>query len=179
MADGITGDSMDDELDAQLRARGSNLHAPATESTNASRLLFPSERQLRSKNLRSQAVEDEEADTDIDESSMISTPRPRAGKKSESTNGNSTPKYDLEVSTPMAPRFGPSAPISPPSTFRATRSKNVDMSSSPAGPDSDDAFTDSPFHNWQTVQNPKKRGPETSTPPGGTPKGRGGKRIKS
>jgi hypothetical protein len=174
MADGIPGDSMDDELDAQLSARGSNLHAPATGSTNASRLLFPSERQLRSKNLRSQAVEDEEADTDIDESSMISTPRPRVTKKSVNTNGNSTPKYDNEVSTPMAPRFGP---ISPPSTFRATRSKNVDTSSSPAGPDIDE-FADSPFHNWQTVRNPKKRGSEATTP-GGTPGGRGGKRIKS
>lgn len=168
---------MDDELDSQLRARGSNLHTPATQSTNASRLLFPSERQLRSKNLRSQAVEDEEADTDIDESSMISTPRPQASKKAGRANGNSTPKHANEVSTPMAPRFGPSAMISPPSTYRATRSKNIDMSSSPAGPDSDES-ADSPFHNWQTVQNPKKRGPEATTP-GATPIGCGGKRIKS
>ncbi|TVY73531.1 hypothetical protein LSUE1_G007253 [Lachnellula suecica] len=163
LADEIVGNEDDDELDSQLRAQGSTLQAPPEGSPSASRLLFPSERQLRSRTTRSQAVEEEEADTDIDESA-ISTPKGRSGKKPVALNGNSTPHYDNEVSTPMAPRFGPSAPISPPSTSRATRSKNVDT-------DSDEAYPNSPFHNWQTVKNPKKRSAE--------PAGRGGKRVKS
>jgi hypothetical protein len=156
-------------------ADGSVGDAPATEEAapRASRLLFPSERQLRSKDLRSQAVEDEEADTDIDESSMLSIPRTRPSRKTGITN-NSTPQHDEEISTPMAPRFGPAVPISPPSTSRATRSKKIDMSSSPAGPDSDDAR--SPFHSWPTTKNPKKRGADATL---SKPAAHGGKRVKS
>jgi len=165
-----------DHRDTGSLADGSIGDAPAIEQAapRASRLLFPSERQLRSKDLRSQAVEDEEADTDIDESSMLSTPRTRPSKKSGTTNSNSTPQYEDEISTPMAPRFGPGVPISPPSTSRATRSKKIDMSSSPAGPDSDDAL--SPFHAWPTTKNPKKRGAD-ATP--SKPTAHGGKRVKS
>ena len=148
--------------------------APVTEeaASSASRLLFPSERQLRSKDLRSQAVEDEEADTDIDESSMLSTPRTRPSRKSRMINSNSTPHCDDEISTPMAPRFGPGVPISPPSTARVTRSKKIDMSSSPAGPDSDDAH--SPFDSWP--KNPKKRGADATPPKSAS---HSGKRVRS
>lgn len=167
-----------DRGDTGSLADGSVSDAPVTEAvaSSASRLLFPSERQLRSKDLRSQAVvEDEEADTDIDESSMISTPRaqPRPGRKIRTTN-ISTPHHDEEVSTPMAPRFGPSAPLSPPSTYRATRSKKHDMGSSPIGPDSDEA--PSPFHAWATTKNPKKRSAD-STPSKSA--GHAGKRARS
>ena len=164
-----------DHRDTGSMADGSVGDAPANEATasNASRLLFPSERQLRSKDLRSQAVEDEEADTDIDESSMLSAPRTQPSRKT-GTFTNSTPHYDEEISTPMAPRFGPGVPISPPSTYRATRSKKIDMSSSPAGPDSDDAL--SPFDSWAITKNPKKRGAD-ATPSKSAAHGE--KRVKS
>lgn len=153
MADGSISDSFD---------------ASATEAaaSSASRLLFPSDRQLRSKDLRSQVVEDEEADTDIDEASMISTPRTR--RKTRFEDNNLTPSQAEEISTPMAPRFGPSAPLSPPSTARATRSKKIDMSDSPASDE-----PPSPYHAWPTTKNPKKRGADT------TPSKSGGKRVKS
>lgn len=151
----IVGDEHDDELDALLQARGSTLHAPGTESSNASRLLFPSERQLRSRSLRSQAVEDEEADTDIE----VSTPHKPESKKIS----NSTPHINEPIATPMAPRFSARELISPPTTDRATRSKKIDLSSSPAGLDSDEDMS-SIFHNWQTVKNPKRRGSVSMSP---------------
>ncbi|TVY28223.1 hypothetical protein LHYA1_G003332 [Lachnellula hyalina] len=164
-----------DHRDTGSMADGSFGEAPAAEASasGASRLLFPSDRQLRSKDLRSQAVEDEEADTDIDESSMLSTPRTRPGRKTRSITNKSTPQYSEEISTPMAPRFAPAVPISPPSTSRATRSRKIDMSSSPAGPDSDDAL--SPFDSWSRVKNPKKR--VADTPPS-KPSSHSDKRLK-
>jgi len=95
---------------------------------------------MKAKEMRSQATEDEEeAVTDIEDP------------------GVSTPTYHIDeiVSTPKAPRF---APASPPTTARTTRSKKLEMSSSPAGLPSDDEHVhsssrnSSPFLGWRRVK---------------------------
>jgi hypothetical protein len=95
--------------------------------------------------MRSQATEDEEeAITDIEEQNGVSTPMDH---------------LDEPVATPQAPKF---APFSPPTTARATRSKQVDMSSSPARQTSEDEDESpmrrgrggkvSPFDKWQRTK---------------------------
>jgi len=98
--------------------------------------------------MRSHTTEDEEAETDIE----------------ESMKGVSTPMDQAEdvATTPKAPKF---APVSPPTTARATRSKKIDLSSSPAAPTSDDEATTpmrkgrggkvSPFDMWQRTKGSK------------------------
>jgi len=115
----ITEDRADEQLsdtdDAELEQfRPSTLHRPLTRSSIKPRLLFPSPQQVRAKEKKSQLSEDdEEAITDIEE------------------HGLSTPAEDQDiVVTPKAPKF---APASPPTTIRATRSKNFEISS-PANP---------------------------------------------
>lgn len=105
------------ELDVTLPMNGPGR---LKRSSIKPRLLFPPKPNTRI--TRSQATdEDEEAITDIE----------------EPLNVMSTPKdlIDEDVATPKAPKF---APVSPPTTTRATRSKKIAMSSSPAGPTSDD-----------------------------------------
>ena len=112
------------ELDETLP---SSLRGPLTRSSVKPRLLFPSKDR---KEGRSHNTEDEEADTDIDD-----------------RMDTSTPLHLMEdaVSTPSAPKF---APASPPTTVRGTRSKNIDLSSSPGAPISDDEhITTPPKHN--------------------------------
>jgi hypothetical protein len=140
------------------------LHRPLTRSSIKPRLLFPTPQQVKAKEMRSQVTDDEEADTDIE------TPL--------------TPTVDDEVATPKAPRFS-AAMASPPTTGRATRSKDVDMSSSPAGPNGDDEFVyrprrggnHSPFDGWKQTKNvgeaTKKRGGEELIKAKGTKKVRG------
>lgn len=138
-----------------------NLRRPLTRSSVKPRLLFPSPQQAKVRKFRDHNTEDEEADTDIED------PLP----------GISTPvdQVDDMGRTPKAPRF---APATPPTSSRATRSKKVDMSTSPAGLSSeDDSETSplqvdkhgkiSPFDQWIRVKNPdkgsKKRTGETIT----------------
>ena len=138
---------IDAEFDAALPAR---LRGPLTRSSIKPRLLFPTPQQDRAKEVRSQAIEDdEEAVTDIE----------------DPTDGLSTPKDHIDefVETPKAPKF---APASPPTTVRATRSgKNIDLSSSPVQSTSDDepaqsplprargrAVQVSPFDRWQRTK---------------------------
>lgn len=153
----------EDEANAQLedivpRA----LHRPLTRSSIKPRLLFPSAEQTRAKQSRTHTTDDEEADTDIEETHLSCTPMDQ---------------MDEIISTPKAPRFGP---VSPPTTTRATRSKKVDMSSSPAEPTSDDdepmlrgrrsGGKISPFDSWQRVKKPaatKKREGDTLSRRGG------------
>lgn len=144
----------------------SNLRRPLTRSSIKPRLLFPTAEQSRARETRSHNTEDEEADTDIEDG--VATPF------------DQTDKF---AATPKAPRFGP---VTPPTTTRATRSKKVEVYSSPAGPTSDDEFVStspmlrnhrtastkvSPFDQWQRVKpvstkgkkregEPLTRGPE-------------------
>lgn len=135
----------------------STLRRPLTRSSIKPRLLFPTAEQSRAREAKSHNTEDEEADTDIE----------------EPMDGVSTP-YDQvnEVAaTPKAPRFGP---VTPPTTARATRSKKVELCSSPAGPTSDEEYECtspmirnrrtasakvSPFDQWQRVK-PVKSSPK-------------------
>ena len=140
----------DIELDETLP---SSLRGPLTRSSVKPRLLFPSKDR---KGAKSHNTEDEEADTDIDD-----------------RMDTSTPLHLMEdtVTTPTAPKF---APASPPTTVRGTRSKNIDLSSSPGVPTSDDEHTAtppkhnarrgggvSPFNEWKrrrpVTKNTKKR----------------------
>ncbi|KAG4429488.1 hypothetical protein IFR05_015026 [Cadophora sp. M221] len=145
----------EDEVDGDSSLT-SKLRRPLTRSSIKPRLLFPTAEQSRAREARSHNTEDEEADTDIE----------------EPMHGVSTPfdQTDEFAATPKAPRFGP---VTPPTTTRATRSKKVEVYSSPAGPISDDepASTSpthrnhrtsstkvSPFDQWQRVK-PAKASP--------------------
>ncbi|KAH7380893.1 hypothetical protein BKA64DRAFT_223859 [Cadophora sp. MPI-SDFR-AT-0126] len=128
----------------------SNLRRPLTRSSIKPRLLFPTAEQSRAREAPSHNTEDEEADTDIEEPmDSISTP---------------FDQVHPAASTPKAPRFGP---VTPPTTARATRSKKIDVCSSPTGPTSDDESVStspmvrnhrtasakvSPFDQWQRVK---------------------------
>lgn len=148
-----------EELEQLLSPR---LRRPLTRSAIKPRLLFPPQR-AQATEPQSHNTEDEEADTDIEERDEVSTPTAQV--------------HDI-TATPKAPRF---APFTPPTTVRATRSKKVDMSSSPAGPPSDDELDDdattspilrsarlsgrlSPFEDWSRgrtgAKESKKRGSE-------------------
>lgn len=142
------GNDMDAELDAALAADlPDRLRGPLTRSSVKPRLLFPTPEQLKAKEvkeMRSQATEDEEeAITDIDEAHNLSTPKDQQGHA---------------VATPKAPKF---APASPPTTTRATRSKQMDVTGSPA--DAEDDGSLSPFYDWSLAKDDpptrsKKRG---------------------
>jgi hypothetical protein len=164
--DGDIDKEIDDVLDEVLP---SSLRGPLTRSSTKPRLLFPSNDQ---KEMRSHNTEDEEADTDIEDPMDTSTP---------------TYQMDGKVTTPKAPKF---APASPPTTIRATRSKNVDMSSSPGAPTSEDEHIKtppkhnarrggvvSPFNEWKrhrsVPKNNKKREGEPLSRSGGGKKLRG------
>lgn len=125
-----------------------------TRSSVKPRLLFPSREQLEAKEARQFDTEDEEAITDIDED-VKSTPHAQV---------------DITTRTPKAPKFAPVDMATPPTTVRTTRSKDVRLLGSSAGPASDDEFggsagSVSPFMGWQrTKQVPsKKRGGEAMT----------------
>jgi len=111
---------IDDVLDDVVP---STLRRPCTRSSIKPRLLFPRAQQKES---RSHNTEDEEADTDIEDPMDMSTP---------------TGQMDDRVATPTAPKC---APVTPPITARATRSKNVEVSSSPGAPTSDDEHLRTP-----------------------------------
>jgi hypothetical protein len=143
-----------------------NHQGPLTRSSVRPRLLFPSAHQIKEKEMRLLAAEEEEADTDI-EIPVVASNKSRgytAFKKS-------TPaaQMDDDIATPKAPRF---APRSPPTTGRATRSQKIDVSSTPDVSDDDGLATPShnrtgsakvsPFMGWQrtkseTAPNTKKR----------------------
>jgi hypothetical protein len=97
--------------------------------------------------MRAQAIEDEEeAVTDIEETNDLSTPKGQSA--------------DV-VATPKAPKF---APASPPITARATRSKQMDATGSPAQAERDGSR--SPFYNWSIAKDvpltrTRKRGGES------------------
>lgn len=111
--------NVEDEDEDQLSDTeiDNELHRPLTRSSIKPRLLFPSPQQVKAKEkIAHLSEDDEEAVTDIEE------------------HGVSTPAEDAIISTPKATKF---APASPPTTVRATRSKDVEMSS-PTGPTSGD-----------------------------------------
>jgi len=150
----------DAEVDAELaEAIPAELRRPLTRSSIKPRLLFPTSQQIQAKQARSQMTEDEEeAVTDIDDDHIMTTP---------------LDQVDKVVTTPKAPKF---APASPPTTGRATRSKDVDMLISPR-PVSDDgsrksSSSVSPFDGWQRT---KRGGPVNKKRSGSpiTPKARG------
>ena len=144
-------DDTDAEIDAALAADlPARLRGPLTRSSVKPRLLFPTPEQLKAKEvkeMRSPATEDEEeAVTDIDETHNLSTPKGQLGHA---------------VATPKAPKF---APTSPPTTTRATRSKQMDVTGSPA--DAEDDGSLSPFYDWSLAKDEpptlsKKRGGES------------------
>ncbi|KAL5315532.1 hypothetical protein ACEPPN_016400 [Leptodophora sp. 'Broadleaf-Isolate-01'] len=153
--------SLIDESESEDEVEGDssltrNLRRPLTRSSIKPRLLFPTAEQSRARETRSHNTEDEEADTDIE----------------EPMGGVSTPfdQIDEFAATPKAPRYGP---VTPPTTTRATRSKKVEVYSSPAGPTSDEESAStspmlrnhrtastkvSPFDQWQRVK-PAKASP--------------------
>lgn len=87
--------------------REANLHKPLTRSSVKPRLLFSRGQLTRPLEPDSHNVEDEEADTDIEDSVLCSQ--------------NFRTK---EVTTPKTSKF---APASPPTTIRVTRSKKLDL----------------------------------------------------
>lgn len=110
---------IDNALAADLPAR---LRDPLPRSSIKPRLLFPTPEQIKEKEMRSQMrsqtrsqvmEDDEEADTDIDESNKVTTPKDQVGG---------------DAATPNAPRF---APASPPVTTRATRSQQMGTDMTP------------------------------------------------
>jgi len=118
----------DGEIDAQMgRTVPASPRGGLRRSSIKPRLLFPTSEQVRARERRSQVTEDEEeAVTDIEESD--------------------TPMMQMDgaAETPRAPKF---APVSPPTTTRATRSGNkADMSRSPIGPTSEDEPAQSPVN---------------------------------
>lgn len=124
-------EDQEDEIDQSVP---SSLRGPRTRSSLKPRRLFGTPK-------REPTTTDEEADTDIEE--HLSTP--------------SQHRAEL-TATPKAPKF---APASPPTTGRATRSKNVGMSNSPGGPSDDGSSTPkargvrgktSPFDMWQRTR---------------------------
>jgi hypothetical protein len=141
----------DARIDAALEADlPSRLRRPLTRSSIKPRLLFPTPEQLRAREMRSQATEDEEeAITDIDEANHLSTPK-------DQMHG--------AIATPKAPKF---APASPPTTTRVTRSKQLDVTGSPAQVDRDGSL--SPFHDSFSLV---KDGPPTRS------RKRGGETLK-
>ena len=136
----------DDSDDVQLtESLPENLRRPLTRSSIRPRLLFLTPGQTKAKEMRSQATEDEEeAITDIEEQHGVSTPMDH---------------LDEAIATPQAPKFAPS---SPPTTARTTRSKPVEMGSSPTALTSEDeaespkrrgqASKVSPFDKWQRTK---------------------------
>jgi hypothetical protein len=137
---------VDEEDDLDLSVP-SNLRGPRTRSSLKPRLLFAPPP-------REHTTEDEEADTDIDET--LATPRRQGGSK---------------IATPKAPKF---APVSPPTTARTTRSKDVLQNGSTTEPSDDAPSTPkvrggrgktSPFDMWQRVKSDgptrKREGPDS------------------
>jgi hypothetical protein len=106
-------DSDEDELNAAVEetAVSPRLRGRMTRSSMKPRLLFPSAEQLAAKN-KSHNDADEEAETDIEDGNLDEL--------------NTPTELEHKVATPKAPKF---APVSPPSTMRATRSKKIDLSS--------------------------------------------------
>jgi hypothetical protein len=145
-----------------------NHQGPLTRSSVKPRLLFPSARQIQEKEMRLRAAEEEEADTDIELPIVTaSSARSQTGKNTGVSKANLTPvgQFDEDIATPKAPRF---APYSPPTTSRATRSKQIDISSYPIGSDDDRSTTPtqsgsgstkiSPFMGWQRVKGEASKG---------------------
>lgn len=156
-----SGSVAHEDLDVEIAER--HLDRPLTRSSIKPRLLFPTPQQTKAREMRSQGTEDEEeAVTDIEEQGPL-TPMDQ----------------DEIVATPKGPIF---APASPPTTGRVTRSKDVLMNSSPAGPTSDDEIAPSlarrggkvsPFDGWTQTKNMvggKKRGGEPLTKSRGSSK---------
>lgn len=140
---GLDTDDDDHEVDQSVSPR----LRPRSRSLLKPRLLFgPS---------KAHTTEDEEADTEIEDA--IATPSRQVTRK---------------TTTPKAPRFGQASPASPPTTSRATRSKDIHLASSPSGPSEDDSSqrsarsaNRSPFDLWQrskasNTSTHKKRGAE-------------------
>jgi hypothetical protein len=157
--DGLPGDTSNSELsDAEIDGNDlSNHQGPLTRSSVRPRLLFPSARQIKEKEMRLLAAEEEEADTDIELPIMASS-----NSRARTALKKSTPAalIDDDIATPKAPRF---APRSPPTTGRATRSHKVDVNSTPHASDDDRPTTPthngtgsakvSPFMGWQRTKN--------------------------
>lgn len=149
------GQESDSEIGADMdEGVSSNLRRPLTRSTVKPRLLFPSAQQVKARETRSQYTEDEEeAVTDIEsDDHMLTTP---------------IDQVKAIGATPKAPRY---APASPPTTVRATRSRDVALSS-PACPSSDDGYrvsagSVSPFDSWART---KRGGPSNSKKRPGSP----------
>lgn len=134
-------------------SRGKKLFRKFTEGDAASRpavkprLLFPTAAKASKENT---IVEDEEAETDIEEQAP----------KVSSSEEYETPAEAIEkkVDTPKAPKF---APASPPSTSRATRSKKVipDQITPMKGKGKRAGGSRSPFDGWRRT----KSSPSSST----------------
>lgn len=111
-----SGPSLNTELDVTVPAR---LRGPLTRSSLKPRLLFPTPEQIAVREKKAQVTDDEEVMTDLEDpfSTVVSTPAKHMN--------------DFAV-TPAAPKF---APVSPPTTARAARSKKMDLDDSTTSSD--------------------------------------------
>lgn len=91
----VQGEGTESEVDGE----GVSLDTPLTRASIKPRLLFPQERNAAE-------LEEEEADTDVEEDKLPQTPSKGKARQTK---------------TPEAPKF---APVSPPDTGRTTRSTN-------------------------------------------------------
>jgi hypothetical protein len=162
-----SGDGDHAIIENDLQDVSPSLRRPLTRSSITPRLLFPGPQQrAKSKNKSKKSIpcdttDDEEADTDIE-----------VPFDDQASPGDNT------VTVSKSNKL-----FTPPATLRATRSKNMDMSSSPAGRTSaDESFTTSPIgldgelsyqlHNGTPSKRRKKRTGELLTR-GGVKKVRG------
>lgn len=133
---------MDDDFAAELdatvpdRLRGHNLRSRGLQP----RILFPTAAQITAKKQKEQEVKqqqsvtDEEADTDIEEA-HVATPAQKVVEK-----GLKTPRAAKVV-----------APLSPPTTARTTRSKDVRSDVTSASFTSTGSYSQE-FQSWQSVK---------------------------
>ena len=139
-ADTGLADPEDDDSDERIE---SPVHRHMTRSSIKPRLLFPPKQRSQA------ALEDEEADTDIEAD---------AEKKPADHHQNQvqyeTPDVDPKVQTPAAPGY---SPASPPDTRRATRARDKKFDEDT--PVRKARGQTSPFDSWPRVKSRSDAGP--------------------
>ncbi|KAB5543043.1 hypothetical protein GE09DRAFT_235631 [Coniochaeta sp. 2T2.1] len=138
-------DSGDGGLDAAVQPR---LRRPMTRSTIKPRLLFPVAEPAQQEEPAPTNLEDEEAETDIEE--PVSTKDEMDLEEDEPQTPNDL--IEQTPDTPLAPKFAPTMPASPPTTQRTTRhgTKSADETT-PMKPTR--GGKRSPFDGWRRTKN--------------------------
>ncbi|SPO05051.1 uncharacterized protein DNG_07736 [Cephalotrichum gorgonifer] len=132
---------LDGEDDGAEDGGESPVHGRMTRSSIKPRLLFPSKPRSEA------AIQEEEADTDIDDDANT--------RSAERTDGPQTPTVESKVSTPNAPGY---SPVSPPDTRRTTRTRDRKLDEgTPIKPKG----RTSPFDSWPRVKSRSDSGVST------------------